>query len=101
MHSNFKNVKVEGSEYPITKFRRILSYFSKVICMLIILITIFIDKLTDYYSLLPDSIVETMKNKKTMIIIGTFFIGNIMNNMLTSTGAFEVFLNGNKVNYIK
>ena len=49
----------------------------------------------------PAHYLDLIEQKKWMVGIATFFVGNQLQNMITSTGAFEVFVNGNLVrNYI-
>jgi len=40
---------------------------------------------------LPENIARELKEKKMMILMGAWFVGNTINNALTSTGAFEVY----------
>ena len=45
----------------------------------------------------PPAFYHTFKEKKTFIMIGVFFGGNMLSQQLTATGAFEVILNGKNV----
>jgi len=45
----------------------------------------------------PAQYLDLIEQKKWMVGIATFFLGNQLQNMITSTGAFEVFVNGNLV----
>jgi selT/selW/selH-like putative selenoprotein len=40
---------------------------------------------------LPENLMRELKEKKMMILMGAWFVGNTINNALTSTGAFEVY----------
>jgi len=44
--------------------------------------------LADWVYTVPPS----LREKKMMIIMGAWFLGNTINNGLTSTGAFEIFV---------
>ena len=39
---------------------------------------------------IPPALLAELKEKKVMIAMGAWFIGNTINNALTSTGAFEI-----------
>lgn len=46
---------------------------------------------------LPPQYVAALREKRMAIVMGVWFVGNMINNSLISTGAFEVFANGQLV----
>eukprot|EP00891_Asterochloris_glomerata_P004661 jgi/Astpho2/4661/Aster-00225 len=45
----------------------------------------------------PPALYQQVKDKKFGVIMGAWLIGNMLNNSLKSTGAFEVYYNGQQV----
>lgn len=45
----------------------------------------------------PGLLSNELREKKMMIVMGAWFVGNTLNNALTSTGAFEVLFDGKVV----
>lgn len=48
-------------------------------------------------NLLPAETWAMLREKRGVILMGTWFLGNTLRNGLTSTGAFEVYYNGQRV----
>lgn len=44
----------------------------------------------------PDTI-EWIKRNRMGLVLGAWFVGNIVSNSLLGTGAFEVYYNGSKI----
>mmetsp|Transcript_2603 Transcript_2603/g.2668 ORF Transcript_2603/g.2668 Transcript_2603/m.2668 type:complete len:103 (-) Transcript_2603:104-412(-) len=44
--------------------------------------------------IIPEQVFETLERKKWGAAMMTFFIGNLLSGNISSTGAFEIFLNG-------
>lgn len=45
----------------------------------------------------PQEYLQLLQQKRMMIIFGSWFVGNMIHNGLTATGAFEVFYDGQLV----
>ena len=43
--------------------------------------------------LVPGIIFDWIEEKKVMVGMGAFFIGNMLNNNITNSGAFEIYCN--------
>jgi hypothetical protein len=50
-----------------------------------------------YLTFIPREYYDLVDNKKWAFAIGTFFLGNILSSTLSSTGAFEIYLDGKLV----
>lgn len=46
-----------------------------------------------YFSFVPAQYLNLIEQKKWIVGIAAFFIGTQLQNMIVSTGAFEVFIN--------
>ena len=57
-------------------------------------IVFFGDQIFAYLKVTPPAIYQTIKAKKMLAFFLVMFLGNNIQNMLTSTGAFEITLNG-------
>ena len=53
-----------------------------------------------YFSFVPRNWFDFADQKKWIVIIMTFMMGNILQSMCSSTGAFEVYINHSLVNKI-
>ena len=58
------------------------------------------DSVRGYLSFIPAEYFEIIDRKKWFFAIGTFFLGNIFSSALSSTGAFEIYLDGKLVGFI-
>ena len=98
MKKNFKNVIVNGEEYPLTSLRKTLSYsiigFQFLIFSLLILINVIKPILT---SIFPNDIIDWIGENKLRTFFLTFVLGNFIQNQIYNTGAFEIFYNGQQI----
>ena len=98
MKKNFKNVIVNGEEYPLTSLRKTLSYsiigFQFLIFSLLILINVIKPILT---SIIPNNIIDWIGENKLRTFFLTFVLGNFIQNQIYNTGAFEIFYNGQQI----
>ena len=98
MKKNFKNVIVNGEEYPLTSLRKTLSYsiigFQFLIFSLLILINVIKPILT---SIIPNDIIDWIGENKLRTFFLTFVLGNFIQNQIYNTGAFEIFYNGQQI----
>jgi len=94
LEDNFSNVSVIPSDYPLSPIRRIL-YFSVLFIQFgLIGIGVCINYIKPYLSIiLPEKYINLIEENKVAICIGVFFVGNILVNSITNTGAFEIYLN--------
>jgi len=99
---NYSNVNVVGEEYPVNIVRKLLKYAVSIFQMAMMFLLIGGQNARNFFSAyVPAHYLDLIEQKKWIVGIATFFVGNQLQNMITSSGAFEVFVNGNLVrNYI-
>ena len=57
------------------------------------------DRLFEFLALPPPAVYQQYKENRFAVIMGCWFLGNMIHNNLTSTGAFEVFYDGRQVGH--
>ena len=98
MKNNFKNVIVNGEEYPLSPIRKLLSYSVMGIQILIFSIMIMGNSIKPFLnSVISDSYIDWIIENKLLSLIISFFAGNILQSNISNTGAFEIFYNGNQI----
>ena len=83
-------VFVDGQEYPLTGTRKTLSSVVSMAQMAVMVIGVggnFIPAIRDH------PIYQQYQDKKIYIFLGAYFGLNFLQGKLSSTGAFEIFLN--------
>lgn len=85
LEQHLDNVLVTLENYPPSPANQQLSRMVSAIQYTVIATAL----LADWVYTVPPS----LREKKMMIVMGAWFLGNTINNGLTSTGAFEVFVN--------
>jgi len=98
MKRNFKNVIVNGEEYPLSSIRKTLSYsimgFQFLIFTILLLINVIKPILTSIFS---NDIIDWIGENKLRTFFLTFILGNFIQNQIYNTGAFEIFYNGKQI----
>ena len=91
---NFKNVVVNGYDYPLSGIRFYIYIISLILFGLIVLNVIFSNFLKPVLKILfnEDHIKLINENKLQIILISYFVLSLILNN-INNTGAFEIFYN--------
>jgi selT/selW/selH-like putative selenoprotein len=84
LEQHLDNVLVTLENYPPSPANQQLSRIVSAIQYTVIATAL----LADWVYTVPQS----LREKKMMIVMGAWFLGNTINNGLTSTGAFEVFV---------
>jgi hypothetical protein len=92
---------VYGEDYPIGIRRNILSKLIYVAQFAFIGIIFGGESVRGYFSFIPREAFEWIDRKKWVAGLLAFFGGNILQTSLTSTGAFEIFCNGQLVKIYK
>ena len=98
MKRNFKNVIINGEEYPLNSIRKFLSYSIYSIQFLILTILI----LTNFnkqilFSFFPNNLIDWIGENKLRIFFFSLIIGNFLQGHIYNTGAFEIFYNGTQI----
>jgi selT/selW/selH-like putative selenoprotein len=97
LQQRFPTVIVEGSEYPLTPMKKMLGKGLTFLQYGLYAIMMVGDKIFPMIGVTPPSIYYRMKEKKVMAMIGIMFVGNQLQSMASSTGAFEVILDGETI----
>ena len=97
MEKNFKNVIVNGEEYPLSQTRKFLSYSVMAIQFLIFTLLILYNFKNIINSILPNNLIDWIGENKLRTFFITFFMGNLLQSNISNTGAFEIFYNGNQI----
>ena len=98
MKNNFKNVIVNGEEYPLSSLRKTLSYSIMGIQFLIFTILILINVMKPFLtSIIPNNLIDWIGENKLRTFFLTFVLGNFIQNQIYNTGAFEIFYNGQQI----
>ncbi len=89
--SNFSNVEVFGQEYPIGVFRSTLSRLVSLLQYSLIAVSIFGTSIRNYITFIPEEWINKLIENKTYAFVG-YIVINLFQNMITSSGAFEMYL---------
>ena len=68
--------------------------------MAVIAVMLVGDNLFELLAVPPPALYQQYKDKRFAIIMACWFLGNMVHNGLTATGAFEVFYDGSQVNLL-
>lgn len=88
------DISVEGKVYQPEFLFAMLANLVSALQIACIAFAFFGDYIFQAMKIEPPSFYATFKEKKTFIMIGVFFGGNMISQQLTNTGAFEVIMNG-------
>lgn len=93
-HLGPENVEFVMENYPPTPTNAFLAKIVTMIQMGVMGAALLMDQLGNALNM---TIPPEVKEKKMMILMGAWFIGNTVNNALTSTGAFEIYFDDSLV----
>ena len=99
LEGNFTEYRVVEEEYPVSPNKKFFSKYTFISNMAISGL-VFGSSMLKGKPPIPDFILDKINNNKIMIGIGNFIFHKWLNNYLTTTGAFEIYLN-NKILYSK
>ena len=98
MEKNFKNVIVNGEEYPLHFIRKILSYLVTITQISVFTTMILGESIKPFLiNIIPNYLIDWIIENKLRSFIIMFFVGNFLQNFISNTGAFEIFYNGNQI----
>jgi len=94
LENNYSNISVNPSDYPLSMQRKILYY----IVTFFQFGTIFLVFSGQYIKeklngIIPSNVFDWIEQNKLMVGMGAFLLGNILNNNITNSGAFEIYCN--------
>jgi hypothetical protein len=94
---SYTNVIVEGSEFPVHWARKLISRLIFILQIGVIVILTGGEGIRAHLSFIPREVFAFIDQKKWIVGIGAFFIGNQLSSILSSSGAFEVYCNDSLV----
>ena len=94
LEKNYSNISVIPSDYPLSQTRKILYYLVTFFQISIILAAFSGSYIKPYLiGIVPESYLDLIEGNKMIVGMGGFFIGNMLNNNITNSGAFEIYCN--------
>ena len=94
LESNYTNINVQPSDYPLSTQRKLLSYIVTFIQFGGIILAFTGKNIKTYIgSIIPDNALDWIEGNKMMFGMGCYLIGNILNNKINNAGAFEIYCN--------
>ena len=91
--NNFSNVEVTGEQYPLSPMRKMLSNIIMAIQIAVVGIIVAPDFVKSKVTFIPAEIVDLISQNKVIAGVGAFFGGNIINGIISNSGALEIFYN--------
>ena len=92
LERNFKNVDVNGFNFPLSGFRLYFYSFAFIIFGLIILSVFFTGIMKPFLKIFfNEEHIKMINENKVQIILISYFAFNIILNVINNTGAFEIF----------
>ena len=94
LEKNYSNISVIPSDYPLSQTRKILYYLVTFFQFSIILAAFSGSYIKPYLiGIVPESYLDWIEGNKMIVGMGGFLIGNMLNNNITNSGAFEIYCN--------
>ena len=90
---NFTNIDVEEKEYPLPSNKKFLSKFTFFSQMGINLLVFAGQSLRNKLTIIPSPVFDGIEKNKWFIMIGNILLHQWLNKNLSTTGAFEIYLN--------
>ena len=97
---NFTNFDVEEKEYPLPPNKKFLSKFTFFSQIGVYILIWSGQSLKNKLTMIPPSFFDTIEKNKYFVMIGNIFLHQWLSRNLSTTGAFEVYLN-NKIIFSK
>lgn len=94
LENNYSNISVIPSDYPLSTTRKIL-YYIVTFFQFGLIIVVFCGKYIkeQLNGIIPGNYFDWIEENKMVVGMGAFFFGNILNNNITNSGAFEMYCN--------
>eukprot|EP01025_Chloroclados_australasicus_P028824 TRINITY_DN2857_c0_g1_i1.p5 TRINITY_DN2857_c0_g1~~TRINITY_DN2857_c0_g1_i1.p5 ORF type:complete len:134 (-),score=16.58 TRINITY_DN2857_c0_g1_i1:665-1066(-) len=90
-------MEVLGTMYPIPVYKKTLAQVTQALQMGSMGVVFFGEQLRQFVGISEDMVptwYQQMQQNKIGVAMGIWFVGNAVNDQLVSTGAFEVYYNG-------
>lgn len=85
---------IKEEEYPLPPYKKFFGKFTFVSQMGVSVLLFAGQKFKDKLTFIPSNVFDMLEKNKWYIIIGNFLFHRWINNILSSSGAFEISLNG-------
>lgn len=94
LEKNYSNISVIPSDFPLSQTRKILYYLVTFFQISIILAAFSGNYIKPYLiGIVPENYLDWIEGNKMIVGMGGFLIGNMLNNNITNSGAFEIYCN--------
>ena len=100
LRESIPGINIVGSDYPIKTSHKLLSKLIFVLQILIFIFMSFGERIFAKLGIPTPAFYDKVVQYKTYIFLGLFLVGNHLQSMLTSSGAFEVYF-GKRLIYSK
>ena len=88
-----------GEEFPISQTKKLFKNIIMIIQFVALVIVLAGQTIKQYLNFIPQNIFDYIEEKKWIMSISLFLVGNMIQSYIASSGAFEVYLN-NKIVFI-
>lgn len=97
LQARHPGLSIEGDNYPATPLKQMVAKLLFYIRMGVLLMMLTGTKLFDVFGVPVPEWYHGLQENKMMAMVGIFFMGNMVESSLLSSGAFEVSVNGEMV----
>jgi len=97
LQARHPGLSIEGDNFPATPLKQLLAKTLFYVRMGLLLIMLTGTKLFDMFGVPVPEWYHSLQENKMMAMVGVFFMGNMVESNLLSSGAFEVSVNGDMV----
>eukprot|EP00884_Botryococcus_braunii_P002157 jgi/Botrbrau1/11942/Bobra.341_1s0009.1 len=97
LHARFPTLEVVHSAYPVPPLRQLAAGLVLLLQLIAVAGLFFGPQLFSGLGMAPPPWYLRLRDSLGGALIAIWFGGNLVNNMLTSTGAFEVFFDGEPI----
>lgn len=94
--SKYSNVDISGQEYPIGSIRTLLTRLLSLVQYSFIALAIIGQPIRNYLTFIPEDLINKISENKLYSFIGYMGL-NMVHNVISSTGAFEIYFDNKNV----
>ena len=98
LESNYTNIFVQPSDYPLSTKRKLLLYVVMFFQFGGIALAFAGQRIKPHIKgIIPESYLDWIEGNKLMFGMASFLTGNMLNNFINNAGAFEIYCNENLI----
>lgn len=97
VEAHFPGTEVLGVEYPVAFHKALMAKAVMVGQLGITAVALAGDRIFPALGIAPPALYVQYRDNKVGVVLGSWIAGNLLQNSLTATGAFEVYSAGEKV----